>query len=245
MLYQNYVSKNETMCEMLSIEVRKGRCPCDFCAILKMEPELLSLDSDEFKRRALALQDIPHGIRDGISRSDMLFLNITLGIVPEGMEVDMFLNILKLQHFTYHGIEARPVVPIVQESWNGNQVVDWLISGRMVSERRRSILLEKLDGKSFREGRVQGVLSYDEILTVNASIWEKAIRLAEYVRKIATRPGARAHSSICRLFNIDPKNVGSYKEIEQMIIEKYDLSFRLPLPNQTAEQKMNSNCKIT
>jgi hypothetical protein len=210
--------------------MQKLKCPCEFCMIMKKERELLSLDSTEFKKRALALPDLTQEMRDGISNSDMTFINIFLGIAPEGMDVILFMNILQVEHFAHYKAYGMPIIPIVQESWSATQVADWLIYSHMVPDHLHSILRVKLDGKSFIEGRVKGILPDSDLAYVNSVIWGKARNLADYVHRIATSPSCIQHSAICRFFNVDPKRELSMKEIESIIREKYSLSFQLPEP---------------
>ena len=60
------------------------------------------------------------------------------------MTIATFLEIIKLEGLKFIKRIGIPLLPAVQHSWNGSQVADWLISGEMVNESKRSIITENL-----------------------------------------------------------------------------------------------------
>src|SRR5260370_33208455 len=110
------------------------------------------MDSEAFKKKILEIPNFPPGWRDEVGRSDLCFLHIVFNIVPKGIRIAAFLDIIKLGHFRSRTCHNMPLLPPVQESWDGNEVADWLISAGIVEESRRSSISKNLNGRRFRQG---------------------------------------------------------------------------------------------
>jgi hypothetical protein len=137
--------------------------------------DLYLLSSDEFKACLFALRDFPLKLRDEVFRSNITFPNIVFGIVPDGMKAAAFHDLLMFKGLFYHTITAGPLLPIVQESWDGSQVADWLIQAIIVGESKRSFISKNLDGHRFLQGQVHNVLTEYEIREVNLWLQSRAI----------------------------------------------------------------------
>ena len=126
------------------------KCSCDHCKrFADDEGLLLSLDADEFKKKMFALHNFPRHLQDEVDRSDLSYAHIFLGIVPERMSQETFLEIIGIEELKFNKHIGLPLLPAVQLDWSGSRVADWLISGGMVNESKRSIITENLDGGRF------------------------------------------------------------------------------------------------
>jgi hypothetical protein len=134
------------------------------------------LRPDEFKEIVLASRGFTQDLHDGIARSDMSFLNIYYNRVPDKMTMATFLKVKKIKAMSeYSGI--FPSLPMVQNSWTGSQIADWLIAAEIVDESWRYDITRKLDGRIFLEGRILEVLYEKEVGELN----DKLLKFAAYI----------------------------------------------------------------
>ena len=192
------------------------KCSCDYCKrFADDEDQLLFMNADEFKEKMFALHNFPRHLRDEVDRSDLSYMHIWLGIVPERMSQETFLKIIRIEELKFNKHIGLPLLPAVQHSWSGSRVADWLISGGMVNESKRSIITEKLDGCRFLEGDINGILTKEEIDTVNS-------KLAKGISKRSSQVFDRFKSSpmrsafFRRIFYMDLNHVSSTEEVERM-----------------------------
>ena len=194
------------------------------------------MNADEFKRRMFALHNFPRNLQDEVERSDLSYMHIYLGIVPNGMTLATFLEIIRTEELKFNKRIGMPLLPPVQRSWDGSQVADWLISGGMVDKSKRSIITEKLDGRRFLEGDFNGVLTKEEIEKINS-------RLAEGIYKRSCHVShcfhSRALSSIFfrRFFNMEFEKEPSRRKFIRMFNQKYSITFRIGHPAERIEKE--------
>jgi hypothetical protein len=204
------------------------RCFCDHCRSLEDFKALFFLNVDGFKTKILAVHAFPQELRDEIFHSNMmLYMNILFGIVPDGMGMKAFLCLRQLKLFIPFGTVGKPLLPIVQNSWNGDQVADWLIGMEVVDKSKRFIISEKLDGNRFLRGRVHDILTDEDIARFNAAISVKAEFLLNDVWDIS-RDSQEHRSVLGRFFNMDFESILSKDELQRLLVAKYTLDFQLP-----------------
>ena len=100
----------------------------------------------------------------------MSYMHIWLGVVPNGMTLATFRELTRMEELKYDENVGMPLLPAVQYSWDGERVADWLISGGMVDESKRSIITENLSGRRFLQGDFNGILTNEEIDEVNSKL---------------------------------------------------------------------------
>ena len=176
-----------------------GQCKCQPCQYFGPTNELYQMDSDTFKKKILEIPNFPRGWRDEVGRSDLCFLHIVFNIVPKGIRIAAFLDIIKLGHFQCGRL---PLLPPVQDSWDGNEVADWLISAGIVGESRRSSISKNLNGRRFRQGLVHDVLTEYEIGKVNRDLYDRPSGFHSDIWEFFP-PSHAGHSAVCRFFNIN------------------------------------------
>jgi hypothetical protein len=130
---------------------------------IQYSDEWSKLSSDEFKQRLYEQSEFPSLHLDEVASSDITFLNVVYGKVPEGMSMVAFVDILGMELFTNYRDMPLPLFPIVHEAWTGCRVAEWLISAGITTESKRRAICGNLDGLCFVQGRVKGILSDDEL----------------------------------------------------------------------------------
>jgi hypothetical protein len=190
--------------------------------------DLYWLSSEDFKTYLLARENFPLSLKDEVVCSNMSYLHIVFGIVPDGMSVATFNKILRLENFFWHRLSIGPFLPIVQESWNGAQVSEWLIRAKIVHEPKRSLISENLDGRRFLLGQVHDVLSEHEIKEMILNIQGKAYSLARNVWNLS-RPSHEWCFPTRRFFNIYFDEIESESELRKAFARRYSLNFAIAL----------------
>ena len=83
------------------------------------------------------------------------------------MSQDAFLDIIRMKELGFNEALGMPLFPLVQHTWDGKRLADWMKSARLVNESRLPIIEETLDGCSFLEGGISGVLTREEIQLID------------------------------------------------------------------------------
>jgi hypothetical protein len=178
------------------------------------------MNAKEFKAKLFALDDFPYSWRNEVERSNLSFMNISFGIIPNGMSQEVFLGILRLGEFLCINHIIVPLLPPIQYSWKGSQVFDWLISAKIVDESRRSIISENLDGSCFLQGLVDGILTKEEYGRADARVQVKFFLVSHIAWKLS-RPSCKLCAVTRRFFNMDFEKISSEEELKAVLIRKF------------------------
>jgi hypothetical protein len=182
------------------------------------------LSSDEFKEIILTSRDFPQYLHYEVAWSDMSFLNIYYNRVPDKMSIATFLKVKEVKTISGYA-RIFPSLPMVQNSWTGNQIADWLIAAKIVDESWRYDIAKKLDGRTFLEGRVLGVLYEKEV----GKLKDKLLEFAEYISNKAWKQieSSREETSALRdFFGKNLKDFSSEEELKHDFIRT--LNLRMP-----------------
>jgi hypothetical protein len=198
-------------------------CKCQYCQWFVDDQELFLLSSYVFKSRILCFPDFPKKWQDEVDHSNLSFLNIFFGIVPDGMKLAAFVDVTLLEVFQIRTLFTTPLLPPIQESWDGSQVADWLISAEIANESSRSDISEQLDGRRFLRGNIS---CSQEILREEAKL-ELRTKISSIVPLVwkLTRTSHNLCTATRQFFNMDFENISSMEELESVFKQRY--SFRV------------------
>jgi hypothetical protein len=192
---------------------------------IRLDQRLLKMGTNDSKGIILALHNFPEKWREEVTRSNLSFLYISFGVVPERMNLSVFLDVLKLWKFRSNNLFALPLLPPVQDSWKGGQVADWLISARIVDESKRSIISEQLDGSRFIRGGAFDLLANEEIDKLFFELQTKISSIAPFVRNLIK--GSSRQISLeggVDFFEISFEKIPSVEEVREELTKKYSLT---------------------
>jgi hypothetical protein len=192
------------------------------------------MDPDDFKARVLEMPSLPRDLRDEISHSNLSFLHISFGIVPDGMTQEVFLEIIRLGEFRCCTHVRMPPLPPIQESWDGNRVADWLISADIIKESRRSIISKNLDGRRFLQGLVHDFMTEEESRRVYVIFKSRIHYLSLHIWGWI-QPTCGLRSVAGRFLNMAPWKVSSAEQLKAMFWRKYPFTFKKLRPEKRIE----------
>ena len=200
------------------------------------------MDANEFKRKLFERQNFPKSLRNEVERSDLSYMHIWLGVVPNGMTLATFRELTRMEELKFNENVCMPFLPAVQYSWDGKRVADWLISGRMVDESKRSIITQKLDGRRFLQGDINRILTKEEIDEVNSKLARGVSKRSSRVSRCYDSHELR-HAFFRRFFNMDIEGEPSRRNLVRMFKRKYSLTFRIGHPAERIEIKKLAFCQ--
>ncbi len=211
--------------------------------------ERLLLPAEDFKRQLLSSPGFSDEQLAEISQSDFCFKNVYFGIVPEGMSIPLFLDIMARCLSLSEKMCARPLFPPVQRTWDGARVADWLINEEVVDISKRLEVASKLTGDLFLQGRVLGVLEKESVKTLRDRLRTKVSYISDYIWNYA-RAANNLVAVVCGFFGIDLGNIRSMADLKGILLEKYELkipelrTFKPAGTEDTLEGDVNMDWKL-
>ena len=145
------------------------------------------------------------------------------------MSQETFLKIIGIEELKFNKHIGLPLLPAVRHNWSGSRVADWLISGGMVNESKRSMITEKLDGDRFLYGDINGILTKEEIDTVNSKLAKGISKRSSQVLDCFKSSPMRS-AFFRRNFYMDLNLVSSTEEVERRFKQEYSPAFPIAHP---------------
>jgi hypothetical protein len=199
-------------------------CDCCYCECLGDgdDRELCLLSSYDFINEIVCLPDFPKKWRDEVDHSNLTFMNILFGVVPDGMKLAAFVDVAMLEVFQIRTLFTTPFLPPIQDTWDGSQVADWLISAGIENESKRSNISNCLDGRCFLRGDDYcGVEGISE--EAKSELRTKISSIVPLVWKL-TRTSHKLCSITRQFFNMDFENISSMEELESIFKQRYSFN---------------------
>jgi hypothetical protein len=164
--------------------------------------DLMLLGSNDFKRHLVSFPDLSDEERGEIRCTDLTYLHLYFGVLPEKMTIPLLAKVSRFKEFQIGDKGVFPLYPIVQSSWDGGQLADWLITAKIVQESKRFEITDKLTGRHFLEGCVLGVLGENDLLKVCKKLSWKVKNVASDASELIG-DSDELRSGICALFDLN------------------------------------------
>jgi hypothetical protein len=187
--------------------------------------ELQYLSSEDFKERLLELVHYSEEREKEVRHCSVWYINVMLGSVPYRMTQETFLDIVRIGEFKFNVCIGMPLLPVVQRSWSGSQVADWLISAESADESKRSSLSSDLNGCRFLQGNLLEYLTKEEIDQLDAKLRSKIAVFSSCIWS-----WSRTSHPLCAAtrscFGRDLRNVSSEDELKSINMKRCSQVFR-------------------
>jgi hypothetical protein len=180
----------------------------------------LQLSYSDMRRILYVLPGLSDEERGDVVGSDTSFLHICFGVVPNTMSYQLLAKFARTEEFQVDTDLAFPLCPMVQSSWNGEKLADWLITAKLVSESKRPNITAKLTGKHFLAGCVLGVLTKADIRKISKSVSKKAKSIASKAL-ILSQSSDQLKSAICALFSLEPKDLCQNADLGKLLESRF------------------------
>jgi hypothetical protein len=215
--------------ELHSVDSLGSETLGEWAILAKMgKKQRMMLSPDEFKKGLVDSPYLSDEERNEINSTALTYLHLYFGVVPDKMTIPLLAKIARFKEFQIEEGCVFPLYPLVQSSWDGVQLADWLITANIVQESRRADIAERLTGRHFLKGCVKDILNHNDFELIYQNLAGKlAVTFANAPKLF--RKSDKLKSAFCALFNMDQNNLpidGYFKGIltNMCTIERLSLS---------------------
>jgi hypothetical protein len=189
--------------------------------------ELTLLGTNDFKRLLFSFPNLSDEERTEVIGTEITYLHLYFGVVPKNMTISLLAKIARFKEFEIEEHSAFPLYPIVQSSWDGARLANWLISAGKVKESKRADITEKLTGEHFLHGYVKDILKKEDLELIYVSLADKWAFIFSSISYLLEE-SEELKSAICTLFNIDQKRLPIDRDIGRLLKKNYTLKRQTP-----------------